>query len=83
MQKTKKPLKLLEFQRFGGDYWTRTSDLLRVKEFAKDARNPLRRRRLTDLIFADLQHILQKVMKSHRISTEKTTTDCPVIQLYC
>ena len=31
-RKTKKPLKLLEFQGFGGDYWTRTSDLLRVKQ---------------------------------------------------
>ena len=27
----KKSLKTLGFQGFGGDYWTRTSDLLRVK----------------------------------------------------
>ena len=32
LRKKEKPLKLLEFQGFGGDYWTRTSDLLRVKQ---------------------------------------------------
>ena len=32
LRKKQKPLKLLEFQGFGGDYWTRTSDLLRVKQ---------------------------------------------------
>ena len=30
--KKQKPLKLKEFQGFGGDCWTRTSDLLRVKQ---------------------------------------------------
>ena len=28
----------------GGDYWTRTSDLLRVKEFAENSLKPMRRR---------------------------------------
>ena len=28
---------------FGGDYWTRTSDLLRVKEFAENSLKPLHR----------------------------------------
>ena len=31
----KKSLKLLEFQGFGGDYWTRTSDLMRVNGLGK------------------------------------------------
>ena len=30
-EKQKKSLETLGFQGFGGDYWTRTSDLLRVK----------------------------------------------------
>ncbi len=45
----KKSLKLLEFQGFGGDYWTRTSDLMRVnglgKLFLTDS-NPIQHRRL-------------------------------------
>ena len=32
-EKIKKSLETLGFQGFGGDYWTRTSDLLRVKKY--------------------------------------------------
>ena len=70
---TKKPLKLLEFQGFGGDYWTRTSDLLRVKEFAENSLKPMRRSWLRVLIFRILQHFLQMVARIRRNLPDEAT----------
>ena len=58
---------------FGGDCWTRTSDLLRVKEFAEDGSKPLRRSWLRFLTFGDLQHVLQMDTRSHRTLPDEAT----------
>ena len=58
---------------FGGDYWTRTSDLLRVKEFAETGIKPLRRSWLRVLIFRILQHFLQMVARIRRNLPEEST----------
>ena len=73
MRKKEKPLKLLEFQGFGGDYWTRTSDLLRVKEFAENSLKPMRRSWLRVLIFRILQHFLQMVARIRRNLPDEAT----------
>ena len=58
---------------FGGDCWTRTSDLLRVKEFAEDGSKPLRSSWLRFLTFGDLQHVLQMDTRSHRTLPDEAT----------
>ena len=58
---------------FGGDYWTRTSDLLRVKEFAENSLKPMRRSWLRVLIFRILQHFLQMVARIRRNLPDEAT----------
>ena len=57
----------------GGDYWTRTSDLLRVKEFAENSLKPMRRSWLRVLIFRILQHFLQMVARIRRNLPDEAT----------
>ena len=57
----------------GGDYWTRTSDLLRVKEFAETGIKPLRRSWLRVLSFRIWQHFLQMVARIRRNLPDEAT----------
>ena len=57
----------------GGDYWTRTSDLLRVKEFAENSLKPMRRSWLRVLTFRILQHFLQMVARIRRNLPDEAT----------
>ena len=75
--RTKKQRKVPDFlqnqELVGGDYWTRTSDLLRVKEFAETGIKPLRRSWLRVLIFRILQHFLQMVARIRRNLPDEST----------
>ena len=72
-----KQIKVPDFLRnqelFGGDYWTRTSDLLRVKEFAETGIKSLCRSWLQVLIFRILQHFLQMVARIRRNLPDEAT----------
>ena len=74
LQKQRKVPDFLRNQElFGGDYWTRTSDLLRVKEFAENSLKPMRRSWLRVLIFRILQHFLQMVARIRRNLPDEAT----------
>ena len=74
LQKKRKVPDFLRNQELsGGDYWTRTSDLLRVKEFAETGIKPLRRSWLRVLIFRILQHFLQMVTRIRRNLPDEAT----------
>ncbi len=59
---SRKPFDFREFR--GGDCWTRTSDLLRVKDSAQNARQPFCQAACGDFTFAFFPQISQKAIQN-------------------